>query len=93
MTALGPVSTELPFLAGFDLHPGMTGEKIKHAQRLLIAVNLLGLPAVAVPTGMSNGLPVGVQLIGSRFREDLCLDASEAIEAQLRLDTPIEPKW
>ncbi|UTD28667.1 amidase family protein [Bradyrhizobium sp. WD16] len=89
---LGPVSTELPFLADFDLHPDMTGEKIKHAQRLMIAVNLLGLPAVAVPTGLASGLPVGVQLIGSRFREDLCLDAAEAIEAQLRVETPIEPK-
>jgi amidase len=88
---LGPVSTELPLLADFDLQPETTGETIRRAQRLLIAVNLLGLPAVAVPTGLSNGLPVGVQLIGSQFREDLCLDAAEVIEAQLAIDTPIEP--
>jgi amidase len=89
---LGPVSAELPFLIDFDLQPGLTGETIRRAQRLLIAVNLLGLPAVAVPTGLSNGIPVGVQIIGSQFREDLCLDAAEVIEAQLKLDTPIEPR-
>jgi amidase len=89
---LGPVSTELPFLVDFDLQPGLSGETVRRAQRLLIAVNLLGLPAVSVPTGLSNGMPVGVQLIGSQFREDLCLDAAQAIEARLRLDTPIEPR-
>jgi amidase len=89
---LGPVSTELPFLVDFDLQPEMTGEKLRQAQRLLIAVNLLGLPAVAVPTGLSNGIPVGVQLIGSPFREDHCLDAAQAIEARLALDTPLDPR-
>jgi amidase len=89
---LGPVSAELPFLVDFDLQPELTGETLRRAQRLLIAVNLLGLPAVAVPTGLSNGIPVGVQIIGSQFREDLCLDAAEVIEAQLKLDTPIEPR-
>jgi len=89
---LGPVSAELPFLVDFDLQPGLSGETVRRAQRLLIAVNLLGLPSVAVPTGLSNGMPVGVQLIGSPFREDFCLDAAEVIEAQLKLDTPIDPR-
>lgn len=89
---LGPVSAELPFLVDFDLQPGLSGETLRRAQRLLIAVNLLGLPSVAVPTGLSNDTPVGVQLIGSPFREDLCLDAAEVIEEQFRLDTPIDPR-
>jgi amidase len=29
------------------------------------------------------GNPVGVQLIGSRYREDICLDAAAAIEAKV----------
>jgi amidase len=87
---LGPVSTEPPFPIGFDTAGGMTGDELKTAQRLLIAVNLLGLPAAAVPTGLSNGLPIGVQIIAPPFREDLCLDAAEVIERQLRLETPIE---
>lgn len=89
---LGPVSAEPPFLVDFDVQPGLDGETLRRAQRLLIAVNLLGLPAVAVPAGVANGVPVGVQLIGSPFREDLCLDAAEIVEAQRKLDTPIDPR-
>jgi amidase len=88
---VGPVSTEPPFAVGFDTDAGADAARLRRAQRLLIAVNLLGLPAVAVPTGLADGVPLGVQVIGSRCREDLCLDAAEAIEAQCGLATPIEP--
>jgi amidase len=33
-----------------------------------------------------------VQVIGSRFREDLCLDAAAAIEDRLGVITPIDPR-
>jgi len=47
-----------------------------------IAVNLLGLPSVLAPTGLDEaGMPSGVQLIGPRLREDLCLAAAEVVEA------------
>jgi amidase len=49
-------------------------------QSMLYGVNDLGLPAAAVPTGLHNGIPMGVQIIGPRLREDLCLDAAEAVE-------------
>lgn len=48
--------------------------------RFISSVNVLGLPAAVVPVGLHNGLPVGVQIVGSRYREDLCLDAAQAIE-------------
>ena len=57
-----------------------------------MAVPVLGLPAMAVPTGVGDGLPVGVQIIGPRFREDLCLAAAEAIEARVPRLTPIDPR-
>lgn len=40
---------------------------------LTIPANLAGLPAVSVPCGLSSGLPVGMQLMAPRFREDLLL--------------------
>ncbi len=42
-------------------------------------LNLLGLPCVVTPTGLHEGRPIGVQLIASRFREDVALAAGEAI--------------
>ena len=65
--------------------------RLMHAQRLLIAINLLGLPSAAVPVGQAGTVPLGVQVIGSRYREDLCLDAAEVIEAHCGLATPIDP--
>ena len=88
---VGPVSTEPPFEIGFDTTSAERHAEVTRAQRLLVAVNLLGFPAVSVPTGVAGGLPLGVQVIGARYREDLCLDAAEAIEAQRPLPTPIEP--
>lgn len=55
------------------------------------ACNVLGLPAVAVPVGLSDGLPLSVQVIGGRFREDTCLAVAAAIESRFPPLTPIEP--
>jgi len=51
------------------------------------------LPSACVPAGRdeATGLPIGVLVTGRRFREDLCLEAAEAIEARLGLPTPIDP--
>ena len=89
---VGPVSTEPPFEVGFDVKDADTTARVLRAQRLLVAVNLLGFPAVAVPCGLTDGVPLGVQVIGGRYREDLCLDAAEVIEARHGLPTPIDPR-
>jgi amidase len=47
------------------------------------AINLLGLPAAIAPIGMHGTSPFSVQLIGRRYREDLCLDAAQAIENEV----------
>jgi amidase len=43
------------------------------------------------PIGFARGCPVGAQLIASRYREDLCLDAAAAIEA--RVGVMAEALW
>jgi amidase len=58
----------------------------------ILAPALLGLPCLAVPTGLHGNIPTGVQLVAARFREDLCLDAGEAIEARAAIATPIDPQ-
>jgi amidase len=89
---LAPVGTHPPFEVGFDLAGHDEVEATIRRLRTTVTVNLVGLPAVAVPVGIADGLPVGVQVIGPRFREDLCLDAAEAIEAAFGVVTPIDPR-
>lgn len=43
------------------------------------AISITGLPAITVPCGLdSKGLPVGLQIVGRRMREDLVLEAAAA---------------
>jgi aspartyl-tRNA(Asn)/glutamyl-tRNA(Gln) amidotransferase subunit A len=48
-----------------------------------IPVNLAGLPAISIPCGLSDGLPVGFQLMGPAFSENLLLDAAHALEGAI----------
>jgi amidase len=89
---VAPICTDVPFEAGTDLDDGRVAETIR-SMRMAIAVNALALPAVALPVGIGDGLPQSVQVIGPRYREDLCLDAAEAIEDRLGIITPIDPTW
>jgi amidase len=88
---VAPICTDIPFQAGTDLAEGRVAETI-HAMRMAIAVNALGLPAVALPVGIGDGLPQAVQVIGPRYREDLCLDAAAALEDRVGIITPIDPR-
>lgn len=42
--------------------------------------NRTGHPATSVPAGEVDGLPVGVQLVGSRFEDAMCLNVAYALE-------------
>ena len=77
---LAPVSQVPPFPQDEDLKGPERMKQMMDEQSMLYAINFLGLPSAAVPTGLHNGVPIGVQIIGPRFREDLCLDAAQAIE-------------
>ncbi len=89
---LGPVGTDRPFTVGFDVAGADEIQQLLRSMRLVVAINLLGLPAVALPVGVAEGLPQGVQIIGNRYREDLCMAAAEAIEQRLGVITPIDPR-
>jgi aspartyl-tRNA(Asn)/glutamyl-tRNA(Gln) amidotransferase subunit A len=47
---------------------------------LTLPVNLAGLPGISVPCGLSEGLPVGLQVIGPRFQDARVLRVARAYE-------------
>lgn len=51
------------------------------ADLLTIPVNLAGLPAISIPAGFAAGLPVGLQLIGPKYSEEVIYQAAAAFEA------------
>jgi len=53
---------------------------------LAIPPNMAGLPGLSIPCGLSEGLPVGLQLIGRQFSENLLFRAGHALERALDFD-------
>ena len=51
-----------------------------------VPISLAGVPAISIPCGLSDGLPVGLQLAGPAFSENRLLDAAYALEQALAFD-------
>jgi amidase len=86
-----PTCTEPPFAWDEDVRDQLTTNRIIEANRAMLAVSVLGLPGLSVPTGIVQGLPTGIQVVSAPYREDLCFDAAEIIEARHPMPTPIDP--
>jgi aspartyl-tRNA(Asn)/glutamyl-tRNA(Gln) amidotransferase subunit A len=54
---------------------------------LTIPPNMAGLPGLSIPCGLSEGLPVGLQLIGPQYSENTLFRAGHALETALGFDT------
>jgi aspartyl-tRNA(Asn)/glutamyl-tRNA(Gln) amidotransferase subunit A len=51
-----------------------------------VPMSLAGIPAISIPCGLSDGLPVGLQLAGPAFSENGLLDAAYALERAIGFD-------
>ncbi len=51
-----------------------------------VPMSLAGIPAISIPCGLSEGLPVGLQLAGPAFSENRLLDAAHALERAFAFD-------
>lgn len=74
---LGPVSPTVAFEFGAAQDDPITAYM---RDILTIPVNLAGLPGMSVPGGFSEGLPIGIQLIGNHFDEEKMYQAAYAFE-------------
>jgi aspartyl-tRNA(Asn)/glutamyl-tRNA(Gln) amidotransferase subunit A len=54
---------------------------------LTIPANMAGLPGLSIPCGLSEGLPVGLQLIGPQFSENVLFRVGHALERALAFDS------
>lgn len=86
-----PSSWQRPFPVDLDQQGDEAMAGLLRAQHPLLAVSVLGLPALAVPTGLIDGVPIGVQLVAGRFREEKVLALGEVLEKALAPQTPIDP--
>src|SRR6266487_5726064 len=77
------VSPTMPIL------PFKIGEKISDPLKIYqidvntVVANLTGMPAISVPAGFSNGLPIGLQLMADILQEQKLLDAAALFEEKL----------
>ena len=51
-----------------------------------VPMSLAGIPGISIPSGLSEGLPVGFQLAGPAFSENALLDAAYALERAIGFD-------
>lgn len=74
---LGPTTTTTAFDIGGQVHDPVA---MYLSDILTVPVNLAGVPAISIPCGFSEGLPVGLQLIANHFDEQTIYQAAYAFE-------------
>ena len=63
--------------------------KMYAADICTVTVNIAGLPAISVPCGKVNNMPVGLQFIGRKFSEQTLLNAAYAVEKNVGEAAPV----
>ncbi len=86
-----PVWANPAFAHGADIADAAGAAATLETMRPVLPPNLLGLPVAVTPAGLSDGMPVGIQVIGDRFHDLSCLSIAALIEQSLGVLTPIDP--
>ena len=59
-----------------------------------VSINVAGVPAISVPCGVDKeGLPIGMQLIGDRFKEETILNAAYTFEQKIKFRENYKPEF
>jgi aspartyl-tRNA(Asn)/glutamyl-tRNA(Gln) amidotransferase subunit A len=79
---ISPTVPVLPFKFGEKIHDPVA---LFLVDINTITANLTGKPAISIPYAMSNGLPIGIQLIANSMNDKLLLQAAYALEKTVKL--------
>ena len=59
-----------------------------------VSVNIAGLPGISIPVGIdSEGMPIGMQLIGNKFQEETILNAAYTLEQKIKFRENYKPTF
>mgnify|MGYP005763715591 FL=1 len=78
---IGPTNTDVAYKLGTKQDDAL---KSFYDDLLTIPVNMAGLPALSLPVGYKNNLPVGMHIIGNYFEEDKIYQLAYFIENKLK---------
>ena len=78
---IGPTNTDVAYKLGTKKDDAL---KSFYDDLLTIPVNMAGLPALSLPVGYKNNLPVGMHIIGNYFEEDKIYQLASYIENNLK---------
>lgn len=78
---IGPTNTDVAYKLGTKQDDAL---KSFYDDLLTIPVNMAGLPALSLPVGYKNNLPVGMHIIGNYFEEDKIYQLASYIENELK---------
>jgi len=77
---VGPITPILPFKIGEKINDPLS---MYLADIYTVSVNLAGLPAISIPCGSADELPVGLQLIAPAFEEETLFFAADFLKKLL----------
>ena len=82
---ISATNPDIAFPAWVEANNRVAGERVSGGNNgaLTIPANISGNPAVSVPIGTIDGLPVGMQLMGRQHDDRLLFDLAAAVEASL----------
>ena len=87
---IGPTSPTPAFKIGENVDDPMT----MYANDILtIPINLAGVPAISIPCGSENGLPLGLQIIGKHFDEATIYRTAHAFEQATEFHKQVPQIW
>jgi aspartyl-tRNA(Asn)/glutamyl-tRNA(Gln) amidotransferase subunit A len=79
---IGATNPDVAFPAEIGMNTLVDGQRVgpENNGTLTIPANICGNPAISIPAGLVNGLPVGMQVIGRHHEDQLLLDLAFAVE-------------